>query len=100
MCNAIESSVLLRQIALNQLLKHNISYRVAHICRRDLREWGRALGSRSITLLVKAFILTIVIASIGSCTTVPNQVRTADADAPANGKPLHGPCGTGRHPHL
>jgi len=82
MCNAIASSVLLRQIALNQLLKHNISYRVAYICRRDLREWGGALGSRSITPLVKAFILTIVIASIGSCTTVPYQVRTGTVRTP------------------
>jgi murein L,D-transpeptidase YafK len=82
MCNAIASSVLLRQIALNRLLKHNISYRVAHICRRDLREWGGALGSRSITPLVKAFILTIVIASIGSCTTVPYQVRTGTVRTP------------------
>ena len=44
---------------------------------------GAALWSRSITpLLVRAFIFTLAIASIGSCTTVPYQVRTGTVRAP------------------
>jgi murein L,D-transpeptidase YafK len=44
---------------------------------------GGALRSRSIAPpLVRAFILTIAIASIGSCTTVPYQVRTGTVRTP------------------
>ena len=45
--------------------------------------WGGALLSRSITPpLVRAFILTVAIATIGSCTTVPYQVRTGTVRTP------------------
>ena len=44
---------------------------------------GGALRSRSIAPpLVRAIILTIAIASIGSCTTVPYQVRTGTVRTP------------------
>jgi murein L,D-transpeptidase YafK len=49
----------------------------------DARFGGGTLCSRSIApLLVKAFILTLVIATMGGCTTVPYQVRTGTVRTP------------------